>query len=152
LFILQAAQDDDEDDDEDEEEEERDETPTRHAVVMNALDQVRGKAETVYEPFVLQKEDKVYIIFWKCEGFRVLVTGMDMGIEVEVQVTPPTDGQLESMGLERPSVPLRTLKSKFRVGFDFKVLPDSVKGEAKPPFIVFSMKKYVGIGGQVVIQ
>ena len=86
---------------------------------------------------------------WR-EGRREVMISNNLE-DFEFQVTPPTDGQLES-GLERPSVPLRTLKSKFRVGFDFKVLPDSVIGEAKPPFIVFSMKKYVGIGGQVVIQ
>ena len=75
-----------------------------------------------------------------------------MGIEVEVQVTPPTDNQLASMGLERPSFPLRPLRSKFQVGFDFKVLPDSVTGESRPPFIVFTMKKYVSQGGQVVLE
>ena len=73
LYLAQGNEDGEEEEEEDLEEGER--TPVRPAVVLNALDQIRGKAETVYEPFVLQKEDKVHLIFWKCEGFKVVVTG-----------------------------------------------------------------------------
>jgi hypothetical protein len=73
-----------------EESQDLDITPTVRPVVVNALDQVRGKAETVYEPFVLQKEHVVYLIFWKCEGFKVSGIRLENDMEVEVEATPPS--------------------------------------------------------------
>ena len=130
---------DEEGEDKDEEEEEF--NPV-HAHVINALDQVRGKSETVYEPFVLQKDTKVYFIFWKCPGINVKVTPKEMGLDVDVEVTPPTEQQLKDMGLDLPSIALKTMESRFRVTLDFRVAPSTLKGEAMPPFVVFTLDKF----------
>jgi len=73
----------------------------------------------------------VYLIFWKCEGFKVSGVGLENGMEVEVEVTPPTEEQLDGLGLNQAAAELKPLRSKFRVGFDFRVVPGSLKGEIK---------------------
>lgn len=144
LFTLHTGLGGEEEDDEEEEEDEEDidSTPVIHPTMRNALEQVRGKSETVYEPFVLQNDKKVFIIFWKCEGFTTKVDAEEKGILVEVTVIPPTEEKLREMGLELPQSPLIPLRSRFRVALDCRVIAGSLKGENKPPFLVFTLEKY----------
>jgi len=93
----------------------------------------------------------VYLIFWKCEGFKVSGVGLENGMEVEVEVTPPTEEQLDGLGLNQAAAELKPLRSKFRVGFDFRVVPGSLKGEIKAPFIIFTLQKFAMSGVSIVL-
>ena len=88
--------------------------------VLNSLDQVRGNVETVCEPFVLQKNSTVHVLWWKCKGFRVSCTAREEGLEVTVTVNPPTDEDLKDVGLDLPAAPLKSMSSKFFLGFGFR--------------------------------
>ena len=120
--------------------------------VLNSLDQVRGNVETVYEPFVLQKNSTVHVLWWKCKGFRVSCTAREEGLEVTVTVNPPTDEDLKDVGLDLPAAPLKSMSSKFFLGFGFRVIPNTFKGEQKGDFLIVSIQKYGATSPAVVFD
>ena len=111
--------------------------------VINSLEQVRGHAETVYEPFLLQKDELVIVILWRCPGMKIEATAHEYGIDFSVSMEPPSNLVLKGLKLDLPGVSFKPLKSSFGFQFEFRVLPNTLRAypETHKDLIIMQVQK-----------